>query len=412
MKKLTAMVLTTAMVCGLGIPVAAEENITLRVLTNETNISAMEETAANFTAENPNITVEVVGAVDLAAFTQNAIASHQADDDYDVITVNHVDTLAFIQGGVISSLQEYIDRDGLDYSKDYFEGLVTMGQFEGETYALPCNTGTRVIAVNKDLFEKYGVEIPQTQEDFLAAAEALTVDGNYGFVNPLCENCYVPTYEMAMFLASDGGSFYDIEDGKAVAKINTPEMKEYLNFVLELLPYMPKDSLTMTSDDARKAFASGNVAMMKYGNWELELIPETEFTLELINVPEGSAGRVAINGGFQFAMGSNSDHKEEAWSFIKYMTTNAEAMALQAGADLPAMNASYDIAPYNDTKYDIFKEALASSVLTAQPVANINEATEEFFSYWTDLLYGKITVDEMCEEAQVSVQEILDENYE
>lgn len=412
MKKLTAMLLTTAMVCGLSMPVAAEESVNLRILTNETTVPAMEETAARFTAANPGITVEVVGAADLAAITRNAIASHQADDDYDVITVNHVDTLAFIQGGVIESLQEYIDRDGIDYSKDYFEGLVTMGQYEGETYAVPANTGTRVIAVNKDLFEKYGVEIPQTQADFLEAAKALTVDGNYGFVNPLCANCYVPTYEMGMFLASNGGSFYDIEDGKAVAKINTPEMKEYLNFVLELLPYMPKDCLTMTDDDARKAFASGNVGMMKYGNWELELIPETDFELELINVPEGSAGRVAINGGFQFAMGTNSKHKEEAWSFIKFMTTDAEVMALQAGADLPAMNASYDVAPYSDAKYDIFKEALATSVLTAQPVANINEASEEFFSYWSDLLYGKITVDEMCEEAQISVQEVLDKNYE
>ena len=40
----------------------------------------------------------------------------------------------------------------------------------------------------------------------------------------------------------------------------------------------------------------------------------------------------------------------------------------------------------------------------------MNEVSEKFFSYWCDLLYGKITADEMCEEAQASVQELLDKN--
>lgn len=440
MKKMTAMMLTAAMIgsltaCGGGTEkeaakssaadassgtesearqtaeAPAGEKVNIRILTYETSSNAVEEAVAPFMEANPGITVEVVAATDFTAMNTNAIAAHQANDDYDVMFVNHVDTLSYIQGGVIRSIQEYIDRDGVDYGEILFASLLEQGQSGGETYALPANTGTRVLAVNRDLFDKYQVEVPATQEEMLKAAEALTVDDNFGYVSPLCENCYSPTYEQGMYLASNGGRLYEIgEDGKATATINTQEMKQFLTFMTDLLPYMPKDSLTMTGDDARKAFASGNIAMYKYGNWELEQMPETDFNCELYLVPEGSAGRISTSGGFQLAMGGGTEHPEEAWQLIKYLTTTQEAMSKMAGTDLPVMEACYDTEPYNDAKYDIFNEQLENAVLTGIPVTNMNEVSEKFFSYWCDLLYGKITADEMCEEAQASVQELLDKN--
>lgn len=444
-KKVIAMLLTMTMVCGLaacggsnqkdnsgdssqsgtegsgtednsteepGGSEASGETVKLRFLTYETAADATQQAVEAFTKENPNISVEVVAAADFTAMNTNAIAAHQANDDYDVMLVNHVDTLAYVQGGIISSLQEYIDKDGIDYTQIIFASLLDQGKSGGEFYALPVNTGTRVMAFNKDLFDQYNLEIPTTQEEMLAAAEALTVDGNFGYVSPLCENAYSPTYEQGMYLASNGGRLFTVgEDGKAVATIDTPEMREFLNFMLGILPYMPKDSLTMTGDDARKAFASGNIGMYKYGNWEMVQMPETEFEVVLTLVPEGSAGRISTGGGFQLGMGGGSKHPEEAWELIKYLTTVPEANVLLTGGDMPTMDAAYEIAPYNDTKYDIFNEQLNNAILTVVPVPNLNAVSEKFFSYWSDLLYGKITVDELCEQAQASVQELLDENY-
>lgn len=390
-----------------------KEDVTLRFLCYETGKEAVQKTADMFMEEHPEIKVEVVAATDMTVMNQNAIAAHQANDDYDVMWVNHVDTLAYIQGGIIQSLQEFMDADSVDYSSVLFESLLEQGMSEGATYAVPINTGTRVIACNKDLFEKYNVEYPTTQEEMLAAAEKLTVDGNYGYVNTLTENCYNPTYEQGIFMVSDGGRFYEMEDGKAVAKLDTPQMRRFLQFNLDLLQYMPKDALTMTGDDARKAFSTGNIGMYKYGNWELDLMPETDFEYELIKVPVAEAGLESgsTGGGFQIAMGAGTAHPQEAWELIKYITTTPEAMTVQAGADLPTMPQCFEMEPYNDPKYDIFKEQLDNACLTGIPVPNMNAVTEEFFKYWTDMLYGKITVEEACTEGQAAVQKLLDENY-
>lgn len=426
-KKILAIVLTLTMIGSLGAcgssqdsntaaegteTQSKEENITLRVLVQETGEEYMKEAVAPYMEANPNVTVEIVTAPDFVAMNQNAIAAHQAGDDYDLMNVNHVDTLAYVKGGILHGLNEFTERDQVDYSQIIFPSLLEQGMSDGELYAVPVNTGTRVLAVNKDLFEKYDQKYPETQEEMLKVAEALTRDGNYGFVNSMCRNSYVPTYEQGVFLMGNGGRLYEMEDGRAVAKINTQEMKDFLNFNVELLKYMPKDCLTMTEDDGRKAFASGNIGMYIFGQWEYGLLPETDFTYELIKIPRGTKEQASTGGGFQMGMGSGTKHPEEAWDLMKYLTTTPEAMAKVAAGDLPTMEAAYEVEPYTDEKYDIFREQLETAYLAGVPVPNMNEVSEEFFSYWTDVLYGKISVDDACEQAQESVQKLLDKNYE
>ena len=125
----------------------------------------------------------------------------------------------------------------------------------------------------------------------LKAAAAMTADGNYGFVNSMTRSAYVPEYEQGVFLMGRGGTLYELEGDKAVAKIDTPEMKDYLNFNLELLNYMPKDCLTMTEDDGRKVFASGKAGMYIFGPWEYSLLPELDFIFrrekKAVYLPQG-----------------------------------------------------------------------------------------------------------------------------
>lgn len=384
--------------------------VNLRILLQETSAESVEAAIAPYLEQHPNVKVELVKSPDFVAMNQNAIAAHQANDDYDLITVNHVDTLAYVKGEIIQPIEEFAKADGINYEDIIFNSLLEQGKSDGQLYAIPINTGTRVLAVNKELFEKYGQKYPETQKEMLEAAAALTRDGNFGFVNSMCRNSYVPTYEQGVFLMGNGGRLYEIEDGHPVAKIDTQEMKDFLNFNVELLKYMPKDCLTMTEDDGRKAFATGNVGMYVFGPWEYSLMPEVDFTCELVKIPSGTKEQASTSGGFQMAIGSGTKNPGEAWNLLKYITTTPEAMASMAATDLPTMEEAYKVAPYTDKKYDIFREQLETAYLAGIPVPNLNEVSEDFFSYWTDVLYGKISVDEACTKAQESVQKLLDKN--
>lgn len=387
-----------------------DKNISLNFIVQEADYDHVNEAIQPYLEEHKDVTVELVKVADFTAMNQKVLASHQANDDYDLMFVNHTDALAFSKAGVLEPLNAYTEKDKINYSEILYPSLVESCTFDGTLYAVPINTDTRVLAVNKDLFEKYGQEYPKTQEDMLKAAEAMTVDGNYGFVNSMTRSAYVPEYEQGVFLMGNGGSLYTLEGDKAVAQIDTPEMKDYLNFNLQLLNYMPKDCLTMTEDDGRKVFASGNAAMYIFGPWEYSLLPELDFTYELINIPDGTKGSASTSGGYHLAIGSGSENKDAAWDLMKYLTTSAEPMAKLSATALPTMDEAFEIAPYTDAKYDPFREQMKTSVLPEVPVANLNAVVEDFNTYWTDILYGKISVDDACAQAQKSVQALLDKN--
>ena len=371
----------------------------------------MQEAIDPYLKENPNLSVNLVAVADFSALNQKVLAAHQANNDYDLMFINHTDTYAFAQGEILEPLDEYTKADGIDYNSLLYESLVKSCYIGGKLYSVPVNTDTRVLAVNKDLFEKYNQQYPTTQDEMLKCAEAMTKDDNYGFVNSITRSAYVPEYEQGVFLMGNGGSLYTIsDDGKCTAQIDTPEFKSFMNFNLQLLNYMPKDCLTMSEDDGRRVFASGKAAMYIFGPWEYTLLPETDFDYELIKIPAGSKESASTSGGYQLAIGSGSKNKSEAWKLMKYLTTTPESMAKIAATGLPTMEAAYDVAPYSDEKYDIFKEQLKTSYLPEVPVANLNQVVEKFNDYWTNMLYGKISVDDGCKEAQSEVQKLLDEN--
>lgn len=382
----------------------------LSFILQEADYESVKSAVDIYTNEHPEVSVELTKVADFTALNQKVLAAHQANQDYDMMFVNHVDTLAFSRAGVLEPLNDYTQKDNINYSEILYPTLVEACTFEGIQYAVPVNTDTRVLAVNKDLFKQYGQQYPTTQEEMLKAAEAITKDDNYGFVNSMTRSAYVPEYEQGVFLKGNGASLYTIEGDKAVAQIDTPEMKNYLNFNLELLKYMPKDCLTMKEDDGRKVFASGKAAMYIFGPWEYTLLPELDFTYELINIPAGPKGSISTSGGYGLAIGSGSKNKDVTWSLLKYLTTDAEAAAKVASTGLPTMDAAFEVAPYTDSKYDAFREQLKNSELPEIPVANLNAVVEDFNKYWTDLLYGKITVDDACAQAQKSVQALLDKN--
>lgn len=387
-----------------------EDAVKLNFIIQEADAAHVEEAIAPYLEEHKNVEVELVKVADFTAMNQKVLAAHQANDDFDLLFVNHVDTLAFTQGGILEPLNEYTEKDKVDYSKIIYPSLLESCIIEDKLYSIPVNTDTRVLAVNKDMFEKNNQKYPTTQKEMLEAAKSMTKGDEYGFVNSMTRSAYVPEYEQGVFLMGNGGTLYSLEEGKPSAKINTPEMKEYLNFNVELLNYMPKDCLSMSEDDGRKVFASGKAAMYIFGPWEYTLLPELDFTYELINIPSGSKESASTSGGYQLAIGSGSEQKEAAWELMKYITTTPEAMAKIAATALPTMEEAFNIAPYTDAKYDAFRKQLPTSYLPEVPVANLGQVVEEFNKYWTDVLYGKMSVDDACEQAQSSVQEVLDKN--
>ena len=386
--------------------------ITLRIAGLETDGKSFDKIIAGYKTVNPNINIELFKAPDFVALNQAVLASYQAGDAYDLAVINHVDTMSFARAGVLEPLDELIARDNIDYSSMIFQTPLKGGIVDGKQYGISFSADVRLLALNKDLFIKHGQEVPKTMDDMLVVASALTKDGDYGYVNSMTRNDYVSTYEQGVFLIASGGQLYKIaDDGNVVASIDTPEMKKYLTFNKELLKYMPANALTMTEDQGRAAFLSGNIGMYIYGPWEFDYITDEmlDFDLVTIPIPEGDAGSKTVSGGFQLALCAGSQNPQEAWDLFKYITTSVENMAIMSGTSMPSVMAGYDIAPFNGEKYAMFRSQIENSYIPPA-IGNLQEVVSKFSEYWAAILYDKMTIDEATKEAQIEVQKLLDVN--
>ena len=244
MKKKYAMAMALLLTAGMlnTASVYAEDNDlsgSITLACNESNAGCWEQVIDRFHEKYPDIDVEISTFTDYTALNQNVMAAHQAGSDFDLMEVNHVDTLSFIKGELLEPISERLTSDDIDVDSTIMGSLADMGKLGDVTYTFPIDTDTRVMLVNTDLFDKYGLDIPETMDDMLEAGKVISEknEGDYVFTDEMCTNGdYFSTYETGIFLQSCGGQLYVVdENGKATATIDTDEMREYLNIITELL---------------------------------------------------------------------------------------------------------------------------------------------------------------------------------
>ncbi len=132
----------------------------------------MEKIAEAFTAEHPNVTVEIQLTPYKEYFTklQTAVSGGSAAD---VFWMNGPNFQLYASNGVLAPLD---DQGGIDPA-DYSQGLVDLYTFDGKLYGAPKDFDTVALWYNKELFDAAGVAYPEagwTWDDFTAAAAALT----------------------------------------------------------------------------------------------------------------------------------------------------------------------------------------------------------------------------------------------
>ncbi len=86
----------------------------------------------------------------------------------DVINVEYQSLPDLVTQGLLRDSTEELGKAVEDYAPEAVRSLVTLG---GKTWAAPYDVGPQTLYYRKDLFAKYGVDVPKTWKEFQAAAE-------------------------------------------------------------------------------------------------------------------------------------------------------------------------------------------------------------------------------------------------
>lgn len=271
-------------------------------------------------------------------------AEDYQDKTYDDVALdrarNDMDDLYLLNPDTIKTLGEegkLMDLSKLDSAKNLRDVVKTANIVDGKLVAIPQEVVAYGLFINKDMFDKYKLSLPETPEEFL---ECCKVFKKNGVETPVGANrWWLETFVLAQAYADlyNGGN-----TEAEIAALNSGERKysEYMRPGFEFLQKM----IDCGYIDAKKAYVSEAIegegadflaqktpiVMAYWGAANTETAyGKPDFNMLVIGFPS-SRGQMPVMPMTGIAVGANAKHAQDAMDTLDVMTSDK---ALQVYAE-------------------------------------------------------------------------------
>lgn len=360
MRKLMFLALASTAL-SLGAPSAKAEDVTLNYWMWDGNQAPVyQQCAAKFEADNPGIKIKITQDSWDNYWTTltTGFVSGTAPD----VFVNHLSRFPeFLANGIMVDLTDEIAADKVDM-KAYLPGLAESWAKDGQQWGLPKDWDTIALVYNKKMLADAGISEddlknldwnPDDGGSFEKVVAHLTVDQNGKRGDePGFDKSMVAVYGWATNPVDGYGqnqwSFFAVSDGfKAIDKpwgtkygYDSPALIKTLTWMrdLALKKGYAISAENMGKLNASAVFSAGKVAIVPDGSWMISSYRDTtKFDFGLAPLPKGPEGRKSMFNGLADSIWSSSQHKAEAWKWVKYLgSSDCQMIVGKAGVVFPA----------------------------------------------------------------------------
>lgn len=317
----------------------AQEKVKVTFWTWLSNEAMVEE----FNRLHPNIQVEHVkmGAYDAQNKFLVALSSGTGAPDVIQLMARHF-SLFSTTGKLVDVTDKVRDiKDG------YPANLLEAVSYNSRMYGLPADVSPAVLWYRRDIFKKYGIEVPfATWDDFEKAAETLKRNGVT--MMPL----FYPAGSwganaLVMYLHSRGGNIYT-PDGKVIR--NNKELEYTLQWLYDLHKGGLAEGITFFTPEFWGAFKAGEFACWPMNVAEganiRQYMPELSGNWGVMPFPRWSDKKeqtTGIWGGTVLAVPKQSKVRDAALTFVKWVagTAQGQVWASKTWNAVPAYSPAY-----------------------------------------------------------------------
>jgi raffinose/stachyose/melibiose transport system substrate-binding protein len=271
--------LLAAAASGAMATAASAGKITIESWRNDDATIWKEKIIPAFQAKNPGIEVEFAPT---APKEYNAALNARLEGGTagDIITCRPFDaSLELFNKGHLAALNDLPSMAGFS---DVAKSAWTTDDGKS-TFCVPMASVIHGFIYNKDIFDKLGLKEPATEEEFLAALEAIKKDGNF---TPLVLGTNDQWEAATMGFQNIGPNYWAGEDGRkklisGEAKFTDPEYVNTFAALAKWAPYMGDGYKAQTYPDSQNLFGLGKGAVYAAGSWDIS-------TFRGQNVPMGA----------------------------------------------------------------------------------------------------------------------------
>ncbi|MFG3341301.1 ABC transporter substrate-binding protein [Glycomyces sp. NPDC048151] len=346
---------------------ALEEGGEITVWAWEPTLEAVVE---DFEAKYPNVTVnlENVGTSnDQYTALQNAISAGDGVPD-----VAQIEYYAVPQFAISESLT---DLGPLGASE--LDGTFSTGPWDsvhsGEgLYGLPMDSGPMALFYNQEVFDRLGVAVPTTWDEYLEAARAIhAADPNAYIANDIGDAGFATS-----MIWQAGGQPYQVDGTEVGIDFGDEGTKAFTTMWQQLIDEGLLAPVGSWSDEWYQGLGSGTIASLTIGAWmpaNLESgVPQGSGAWRVAEMPQWEAGAHATseNGGSSLAVPAASGNSALAYAFTEYATTGEGAQTRVDGGAFPATTEQLESAEFRAKEFPYFGGQKVNEIL-ADSAANV-----------------------------------------
>ncbi|SIR23974.1 extracellular solute-binding protein [Halanaerobium kushneri] len=336
MKKFSILSLALLMVFSLfSVTVMAQDEVNLTLwdirTASDQVTPALQDAIERFEADNPNVNIEHVPTQNDNYKTKlrTAMSADNAPDLF--MTWGSASLERYVDADKVYSLESHMTED---WESNFMPAAMDLGRVNGELYGVPVtNVSPALVWYRTDLFEEYGLEVPETYEELKNVVKTFKENGITPFAlankNKWTGSMYfmylvdrIGGPEALQQAISRKGAFNDkpfIEAGRRIQEL--VEMGAFPDGV-NGLDEDAGQSRTLLYTDRAAMYLMGSWAYSSFKNEAPDMLDQFSF----FNFPAVESGKgdpsnlVGTPGDNYYSVSTKAANKEAAVEFLKYLT--------------------------------------------------------------------------------------------
>jgi multiple sugar transport system substrate-binding protein len=308
---------------------------------SEADVRAMTD---SFTKANPDISVNLE-FVPYEGLHDKTVLAQGSGGGYDVVLFDVIWPAEYATNKVLLDVSDKITPE---MQSGVLPGAWTTVEYEGKRYGLPWILDTKYLFYNKEILEKAGIKNPPKTWAELSDQAKIIKDKGL-LATPIAwswSQAEAAICDYTTLVSAYDGSF--IKDGKPV--FQTGGGLDALNYMVESYKsgLTNPNSKEFLEEDVRRVFQNGEAAFALNWTYMYNMANDPKDSkvagkVGVVPAPgvEGKSTVSAVNGSMGLGITSTSQHSDEAWKYITFMTSQA-TQNQYAKLSLPIWTSSYD----------------------------------------------------------------------
>ncbi|MGA1802568.1 ABC transporter substrate-binding protein [Rhizobium sp. HT1-10] len=196
------------------------------------------------------------------------------------------------------------------------------------TFCVPMASVIHGFIYNKDAFEKLGISVPKTTDEFYAALDKIKADGTY---IPMAMGTKDLWEAATMGYQNIGPNYWKGEEGRVALmegkqKLTDADWVEPYKQLAKWKPYLGDGFEAQTYADSQNLFTLGRAAIYPAGSWEIALFTsQAQFKMGAFPPPvpkAGDQGYISDHPDIGVGLNAKSAHPEEAKKFLSWVASS------------------------------------------------------------------------------------------